>query len=714
MSGLLVFYVNGWLLDVCLDGEDGVVLWVRSGGGVFHSRMRWEARFYVAGPETALSSVEKALSEEYVVNSVVKRVLGVGLTKVLEVSVPALRKRNLAILVEEKWRHEGIKVFNIDIPLTQEFLYQFNVAPTLRVRVSDEDVVAVEDADNLVYDTSFLRTAFLEAGIHAQGPLPTFLDRLVYVKLSMGDEEVVLDGGEEQILTGLMELLDEWDVDVLVTVDGDGFLIPYLRRRAWENMVELRLGRMSDYRKNVVKGFSYHSYGRVVHRFRGCKLRGRIHIDAANSMLYSETGLEGVVEVARTGCIPIQDAARYTIGRCMTSFQYRQAYINGVLIPFQSGRPEYMTSAELLVADRGGWILDHRPGVYWNVGELDFHSLYPMLMLKNNISGETVNCDCCDGEDIPELGYHVCRKWRGIVPSAVEKPLQRRLMYKKLYAETGSKVFKARADALKWVLVTSFGYLGYRKAKFGSRMAHMAVCALARDVLLKSVSIAEEEGFKVLHGIVDCLWVWRKDASEEDYRELGKAIEERLGLPIGYEGTFKWIVFLPSRIHPSRPVNNRYFGVYVDGRLKSRGIELRRRDTPPIVKAMQEEVLAKLAEAGTPDELRMKALESREILNKYLRMLYIGLAPPEELVIAKSLSRPPDLYMKKLKHVEAAKTLKQVGAVIEPGQIVSYLVRKGGVIPSSLFNSKEYDEEFYASLLRRCFMNIVSPVLLYL
>ena len=60
---------------------------------------------------------------------------------------------------------------------------------------------------------------------------------------------------------------------------------------------------------------------------------------------------------------------------------------------------------------------------------------------------------------------------------------------------------------LKWVLVTSFGYLGFNNAKFGRIDAHIAVCAFDRQVLLQAAKIAERLGFRVLHGIVDSIWI---------------------------------------------------------------------------------------------------------------------------------------------------------------------------------------------------------------
>ena len=45
------------------------------------------------------------------------------------------------------------------------------------------------------------------------------------------------------------------------------------------------------------------------------------------------------------------------------------------------------------------------------------------------------------------------------------------------------------------MLVTCFGYLGYRNARFGRIEAHEAVTAFGREKLLTAKEICEENGF---------------------------------------------------------------------------------------------------------------------------------------------------------------------------------------------------------------------------
>ena len=48
------------------------------------------------------------------------------------------------------------------------------------------------------------------------------------------------------------------------------------------------------------------------------------------------------------------------------------------------------------------------------------------------------------------------------------------------------------ASAEKWLLVTCFGYLGYKNARFGRIEAHEAVTAYGREALLRAKEAAED------------------------------------------------------------------------------------------------------------------------------------------------------------------------------------------------------------------------------
>ena len=95
----------------------------------------------------------------------------------------------------------------------------------------------------------------------------------------------------------------------------------------------------------------------------------------------------------------------------------------------------FKTFADLSNADRGGFIFESRQGTYQKVAELDFVSLYLNIMLKNNISSDTIVCDCCCNDlnnkvvGLEQL-HHICKKKMDIVPTSLKLILERRLEYK--------------------------------------------------------------------------------------------------------------------------------------------------------------------------------------------------------------------------------------------------------------------------------------------
>jgi len=206
--------------------------------------------------------------------------------------------------------------------------------------------------------------------------------------------------------------------------------------------------------------------------------------------------------------------------------------------------------------------------------------------------------------------------------------------------------------------------------------AHEAVTAFGRDKLFKAVRVAEESGYEVLHGIVDSLWLKRAGATEADYEDLCGRIREWSELSISLEGIYRWVVFLPSKMYPDVPVLNRYFGVFENGEIKTRGIELRRSDTPGIVKRAQLEMLKVLSEARDLEGYMGRLGECVSIIRAYADLIRGGEVGLEDLVISRRVSKAPWEYAN-LSHISVSSLkLHRAGRTVRPGQFVGYVVTK--------------------------------------
>jgi DNA polymerase-2 len=370
--------------------------------------------------------------------------------------------------------------------------------------------------------------------------------------------------------------------------------------------------------------------------------------------------------------------------------------------------------SELLIGDRGGLIFEPEVGVFEKVAELDFASLYGSIMEKKNISAETILCRCCpDSENrVPELNYNICRRV-GIVPQSLRILLQKRKMYSELLAQDPeNKIYEARKSALKWILVTSFGYLGFNNAKFGRIDAHMAVCAFARQILLQAVRIAEKSGFRVLHGIVDSIWLYKKGATRKECENVRNDIVKKTGFEMSLD-IYKWLVFLPSKEDEMVPVANRYFGAFEIGKLKIRGIEARRHDTPLFFERCQLEMLDLMATADSVSEVKEMMPQVTTIFEKYRKMLQDHNVAIEELSFTTRASKNVEDYKANSVQKDAMLQLKEEGESIKAGQKIQYVItdysRRTKRSAPLKMKGNRYDVKQYTKLLADCCNTVTKP-----
>ncbi|MFW9849346.1 MAG: DNA polymerase domain-containing protein, partial [Candidatus Thorarchaeota archaeon] len=466
-------------------------------------------------------------------------------------------------------------------------------------------------------------------------------------------------------------------------------------------------------------------YNQIVYRSGNqVMFDGRLHIDRRESLYYSPSGMEGVIEGCRLAFSRPQRVARMSIGSVNAAVQYYAAYQMDILIPPVKRNPEYLKSVnELACIDRGGLIFQPRPDIYENVAEVDFASMYPTLMVTRNISPETIctrtqcpyNYRYC--VTIPGLSYKICNRKRGIVSKSLEVVVHKRNKFKELIlCGTDTKKYALKQNTLKGVLVSCFGYLGFKNAKFGRVEAHTAVCAFAREVLLRTQEIGEELGLDTIHGIIDSLWVSSKDElNYSNLQEFCEKVTETVDIAMSLKGIYKWLVVPSSRIHPEVAPLNRYFGVYKNGGIKTRGIETRRRDTCFYVGDCQKEMLKVLARADNKREFIARIPETYAVCQDFMEKLMEGDVDLRDLVLHTRLTRNPNEYRATSRGAIVAKQLVTAGKELHAGQRVKYVMVDSDspspfrrVKALELFDdTTKYDAKAYATLCERAFENLI-------
>ncbi len=536
------------------------------------------------------------------------------------------------------------------------------------------------------------------------------------------------DRDPADVLNALNHHLQRCDPDIIFTEYGDAILLPMLTNIAAQQNIPLLLNRDTSAGYIVTKEASYFQYGKIVHKDGAFELAGRWHLDVENSFMMGEASLDGVVEIARLTQLPVQHQSRSTIGTALSSMQLSWAIRNNYLIPAKKREPEdFKSAATLLLADRGGLIFQPKMGYHEQVAELDFVSMYPTIMVEHNVSPETVNCRCCERKEareiVPELEYTICGRRTGIVPSTLRPVVRKRKKYKQLkrkFKKAGDeqwKLYDHRQNALKWMLVTCFGYLGYKNARFGRIEAHESVNAFSRDAILRAKEMAEAKGYEFIHAIVDCMWIKKEGATEADYEELAAEISRTTSIDLSLEGIYNWILFPSSKMDPHIPTANHYVGFYSDTEIKVRGIEVRRRDTPIFIKRMQGKMLEVLKPAKGVKEVEASVPQMLATAKEFIDLLRSGHADPLDLVIRRHISQEAGEYKNRSASAEVTKTLEEAGIKLAPGESIEYVLvdatgkkKPQKAIPLSLYSFDDgYDIEKYTEMALKAVETILLP-----
>ncbi len=517
------------------------------------------------------------------------------------------------------------------------------------------------------------------------------------------------------LLANIKSILRTFDPDLILTAWGDTWLLPKLLELAEESPLPLnRDPSASIIRK---KQRTYYAYGQVIYRGAQVHLAGRWHIDTCNAVMYHDYGLGGIFELARVTGLPVQTVARVSPGTGISSMQIVTALRQGILVPWHKQQAEASKNLlELVQADMGGMVYQPTVGLHANVAEVDFVSMYPSIMDHFNISPESI----LPGEHDLQTGLPITRLERGLVPQTLHLLLQKRIAIKSQLLtmpkwDPRRKRYQACASAHKWLLVTCFGYLGYKNARFGRIESHEAVTAYGRETLLRAKEAAEDLGFEVLHLYVDGMWIKKpRSVKADDFRPLLEEILTRTGLPIALDGVYRWVAFLPSRVDSRIPVANRYFGVFQSGEIKVRGIELRRRDTPDFIKELQQQMLEILAKAPDVEHTQFLLPEVKALVHRLLADLRAGRVPAEKLIVRQTLSRELDAYRSPSPAALAARQLAEHATPLRPGQAVRllYTLGKPGVqawdLPGEV-DCRTIDIARYSTLLNRAAETIFQP-----
>lgn len=295
----------------------------------------------------------------------------------------------------------------------------------------------------------------------------------------------------------------------------------------------------------------------------------------------------------------------------------------------------------------GAIVFDPIPGIHSNVITLDMSRFYPSIVLSLNISPE-----------IYKNNYNPKQDVIGIVPEMVMYLMEERKYYEKQMKQytPGTpeyELFAGKRQVVKDLLNAVWGFLGYERSRIYVQKLAALTTKTAREGLLWVKEQAEKEGYSVIYGDTDSIFIKLPykniDELVEKGRELADKItrsfdqfaKEKLGLDehqfaIDFEKVFDTIFFIPH-------TKKRYAGrcIYEKGKetdyILIRGLEVRRTDTSEITVDLQYNVIEMILHRKSNDEIIGYI---RDIVNKIKN----GSVDPRDLAISKGIQRRINSY----------------------------------------------------------------------
>ena len=287
---------------------------------------------------------------------------------------------------------------------------------------------------------------------------------------------------------------------------------------------------------------------------------------------------------------------------------------------------------------KGAIVLDPVRGLHSDVYLFDVTSLYPTMIIKYNLSPETVNCSCCrndpkakevfrpeilnDCSHIPEKdkGYWICQRKRGLFAKILQQLTEERIRYK----NAGLKI---ESQTIKALINSGYGVFGHPHFKYYDPSVVELVTAFGRQTLKKMVKISANFDFNVLYGDTDSLFV-NNVKNQESSRNFIEVCRSELGISVGHEVTFSSLILVGKK---------HYIGI-CQGESKNdvviKGMEGIKSDRPEFIRRTFRQLVEDFKNGVNPiSHLRVaiRQLDRREVA-------------PELLAISLPLRKNPDEY----------------------------------------------------------------------
>ncbi len=352
----------------------------------------------------------------------------------------------------------------------------------------------------------------------------------------------------------------------------------------------------------------------------------------------------------------------------------------------------------------GGYVMNSSPGIHEHVIVPDFKSLYPSIIRTFHVDPLALVLGLREADSIKGYDGGCFSRSEYILPDIIKNIWSARDR-----AKARNDVVLSRA--IKIIMNSFYGVLGTLGCRFyGSRLVS-SITKRGHEVIIESKKFIEAEGYNVIYGDTDSLFVLLGEVDASDVPEIGSTLAVQLNqwwrdklrkeydvhsyLEIEFETHFS--KFLMPTVRGSDVGTKKRYAGLIRGSAESRdfhlmfkGLESVRSDWSPLARQFQKTLYEKIF--------------LDQPYNDYVKQTVVALLEgnfESELVLRKRLRRKLSDYVKNVPpHVQAARKAENIRqrrnlpSMYEAGGWIEYVMTVNGPEPRQ-FRESVIDYEFY-------------------
>ncbi|MGM0509943.1 MAG: DNA-directed DNA polymerase [Thermoplasmatota archaeon] len=644
-----------------------------------------------------------------------------------ELWVDGEEKKCKKVTVKFPWKVPGYrkrfkkrcKVLAADIPFIQRFIYDLDLGST--ISVEGEEVDPDDYTTDLVMDVDEISQAEPikpDLRILSFDIENSIEDETIYTICCVVDEgggekderkEICFKGDERDIIEDFRDFVADEDPDVITGYNINGYDIPHLEKRVdalgidsfglgrdgtdiksfgnrmwrvngrviadawWSVRTEL------DLKRETLNHVAKELLGREKKDVNPKEIEKEWDKDPEKVMDYCLTdselaldilleigSLDKAMDIATVSKLPLDEGMNGRTSTLVDSLLIRKADKEGVGVPLTHHRG---SRGKI----KGGYVHAIEPGLYHWVSVLDFKSMYPSIIIQNNICFTTISED---GEIESPTGVSFLSQDQreGLLSSLLKDLMEERDEVKQKMKEAEGKeknYYDGLQKAIKVLMNSFYGVFASSFYRFTDKRIGESITAFARENIKTLIEKLEDEGLKVIYSDTDSVFFKSPEENLEGTIELSERIAEEYS-----QGDI--VLEFEKVLNPffSHGMKKRYVGkvVWPEEDMLVRGYELRRSDSFQA----QNEALKDVFDHILDDDVD----GAMEVAKDWVEKTRNGEIEPERLVISRtckkySYYKNPD----SMPNVQAAQKLEDMGFQFTPGMKVSWVVTNADKSP---------------------------------